>query len=233
MSEKIYAWLLRLYPSSFRKAYGEEALQLFRDRAREERGFASRVRLWVDLLFDLAISVPRSYRTFPAKLTVAKGSADGAPSFLVLEEETLGFGSLVYGGMAAVVVYGSLLALIGRGGHPLSIRIPEMPQAPSYAGGVVQPAPTVVLSCSSVHPGAGAVVHLTATVLAVGSGPIPNGHVRFFDGSTALTDVNSGRLENGTVTVRAELPQSATHELWAIYYGDVNYRASNSLDHGR
>lgn len=33
MSEKIYAWLLRLYPSRFRTAYGEEALQLFRDRS--------------------------------------------------------------------------------------------------------------------------------------------------------------------------------------------------------
>ena len=38
MSEKIYAWLLRLYPSHFRKTYGEEALQLFRDRARDENG---------------------------------------------------------------------------------------------------------------------------------------------------------------------------------------------------
>jgi hypothetical protein len=27
MSEKIYAWLLRLYPSHFREAYGNEALQ--------------------------------------------------------------------------------------------------------------------------------------------------------------------------------------------------------------
>jgi hypothetical protein len=39
MSEKIYAWLLRLYPSHFRDRYGEEALQLFRDRAAHERGF--------------------------------------------------------------------------------------------------------------------------------------------------------------------------------------------------
>jgi retinol-binding protein 3 len=33
MSEKIYAFLLRLYPVAFREMYGEEALQLFRDRA--------------------------------------------------------------------------------------------------------------------------------------------------------------------------------------------------------
>jgi hypothetical protein len=38
MSEKIYALLVRLYPSHFREAYGEAALQLFRDRARDEKG---------------------------------------------------------------------------------------------------------------------------------------------------------------------------------------------------
>ena len=34
MSEKIYTWLLRLFPSRFRNTYGEDALQLFRDRVR-------------------------------------------------------------------------------------------------------------------------------------------------------------------------------------------------------
>jgi hypothetical protein len=61
MSEKIYALLVRLYPSHFREAYGEAALQLFRDRARDEKGFFSRVRRWFDLLTDLAISVPREF----------------------------------------------------------------------------------------------------------------------------------------------------------------------------
>jgi hypothetical protein len=32
MFEKIFSWLLRLYPSHFREAYHEEALQLFCDR---------------------------------------------------------------------------------------------------------------------------------------------------------------------------------------------------------
>jgi hypothetical protein len=36
MSEKIYACLLRLFPWHFREAYGDEALQLVRDRARDE-----------------------------------------------------------------------------------------------------------------------------------------------------------------------------------------------------
>jgi hypothetical protein len=39
MSEKLYALLLRLYPSRFRRAYGDEAQQLVRDRLRDESGF--------------------------------------------------------------------------------------------------------------------------------------------------------------------------------------------------
>ena len=33
MSEKIYAFLLRLYPATFRDAYSDDALQLVRDLA--------------------------------------------------------------------------------------------------------------------------------------------------------------------------------------------------------
>jgi len=59
MSEKMYLWLWRLYPSRFQEAYREEALQLFRDRARHEKGFFPQLRLWLDLLIDLASSLPR------------------------------------------------------------------------------------------------------------------------------------------------------------------------------
>ncbi len=65
MSEKLYALFLRLYPAHFREEYGDEALQLFRDRAREERGFLPLLRLWFDLLFDLTVSLPREYLRFP------------------------------------------------------------------------------------------------------------------------------------------------------------------------
>ena len=53
MSEKIYTRLLRLYPSSFRKKYEAEALQLIRDRLRDERGFFKRARLWWDLVANV------------------------------------------------------------------------------------------------------------------------------------------------------------------------------------
>jgi hypothetical protein len=88
MSEKIYALLVRLYPSHFREAYGEAALQLFRDRARDEKGFFSRVRLWFDLLTDLAISVPREYHHIHGTLAAAsaRSGMEGVPSLFVLED---------------------------------------------------------------------------------------------------------------------------------------------------
>src|SRR5437588_630428 len=114
MSEEIYAWLLRLYPSRFREAHGEDALQLFRDRARAEEGFLLRLRLWFDLLSDLTLSVPREY--FHVQPQLASLSAhlrpDGVPSFCVLANESLGPGALLFGGVlsfAALVTFSVLL----------------------------------------------------------------------------------------------------------------------------
>jgi hypothetical protein len=230
MSEKIYAWLLRLYPTSFQKAYGAEALQIFRDRARDEKGLLAGLRLWLDLLGDLAISVPRCYRTFPSAFPAAKPCAGGAPSFLILEDEPLSFGSLFYGGIASVVFYGFLLFLVSHGGSRFLIRAPETPQPVSNSQAMAMPKATVVFSCSPAHPAPGSMITLTATVVGAGTRPTPTGQVRFFDGSTALTTLSVGKLDQGAVTVNAELPFGATHSLWALYYGDANYRAASSLD---
>jgi len=58
MSEKVYAMLLRLHSRRFRDEYGDEAIQLFRDRWRDERGLWGRCRLCWDLAVDLTTSVP-------------------------------------------------------------------------------------------------------------------------------------------------------------------------------
>ena len=62
MSEKIYTRLLRLYPSSFLKKYEGEALQLMRDRLRDETGFFQRTRLLWDLAADIFAGLPQAYR---------------------------------------------------------------------------------------------------------------------------------------------------------------------------
>jgi hypothetical protein len=114
MSEKIYACLLRLYPSHFREAYGAEALLLFRDRARDERGFFLRVRLWLDVLADLTISVPREYYYY-LQPALAGASAqqrfDGTPLFRVLEGESPRLGTLLLGGILSLVLVGAFAVL--------------------------------------------------------------------------------------------------------------------------
>ena len=100
MSEKIYAWLLRLYPSCFWEEYGEAALELFRDRAHDERGFFARLRLWLDLVRDLAVSVPREYRR--ARPTLA-APADLRPCFYFAANESPRAGALLIGALLSLV----------------------------------------------------------------------------------------------------------------------------------
>src|SRR6267143_1716539 len=119
MSEKIYACLLRLFPSGFREAYGEAALQLFRDRARDERGFSRTLRLWLDLLADLAISIPCEYRHIrPALMgTAVQRRFEGAPYFFVLGEESPGPGALIFGCAVSMVTLSLFSSLLGYAGN--------------------------------------------------------------------------------------------------------------------
>jgi hypothetical protein len=65
MSERIYSLLLRLYPRQFRDEYAGEMQQLFRDRLAAEQGIA-RLGLWLDVLADLARSIPSEHFRSPA-----------------------------------------------------------------------------------------------------------------------------------------------------------------------
>ncbi len=110
MSEKIYALLLRLYPTRFRREYRDEALQLVRDRIRDERGWGRAV-LWIDLLTDFARSAPRAHwneRTGVVGPAVPSG-AGGAPLFQILEEERMRPETVVVAGLVA----SSMLAMLG------------------------------------------------------------------------------------------------------------------------
>jgi hypothetical protein len=57
MSERVYAWLLRLYPRAFRERYAQEMMRTFRDRLRHE----PTVRLWIDVLKDAVVSIPHRH----------------------------------------------------------------------------------------------------------------------------------------------------------------------------
>lgn len=105
MSEKLYAWLLRLFPAHFRQSYGGDALQLFRDRARDEKGFFPRLRLWLDLLLDVVISVPGEYLHVPSPRVAASPSQRlyGVPLLFVLQDEALRPGALLSGGVLSAI----------------------------------------------------------------------------------------------------------------------------------
>src|SRR5450755_1203714 len=122
MSEKIYALLLRLHSSRFRRAYGDEALQLFRDRARDEKGFFASLRLWLDLLADLAISVPRGYRSVQTELigAPAQGNLDGIPTFRVLGGESPRRGALLLGGVLSLVNLAAFVSVSHSGNYRAS-----------------------------------------------------------------------------------------------------------------
>ena len=118
MSEKIYALLLRLYPSRFREAYGNEALQLFRDRLRHENGFLPRVRLWLDLLVDLAISVPSEYgyaQPVPVGASIFPRS-NGVPVFFFLEGEPPRLGALLFGCMLSCLSLATIWVSLNSAG---------------------------------------------------------------------------------------------------------------------
>ncbi len=136
MSDTIYAWLLRLYPSYFRKTYGDDALQLFRDRSRDENGFFSSFRLWLDLLADLAVSLPREYgRGQPALISASvQGRLDGTPSFWVLEGESPRPDALLSAALLSLVAFVTIPILIGQDGAYRALAVwVARPQHPSGA----------------------------------------------------------------------------------------------------
>jgi hypothetical protein len=158
MSERIYACLLRLFPSYFREAYGDEALQLFRDRANDEKGFFPRARLWLDLLADLAISVPRQYRYVRPALTGAavQQRLECAPVFFVLLDESPGPGALIFGCALSMIALSLFSILLNHAGNhrPLSASTYQAGYSrPSASGQALGDAEDVIMDASRVRPG--------------------------------------------------------------------------------
>lgn len=174
MSEKIYRCLLRLYPATFRAAYHEEALQLFRDRSRDERGFLRVLRLWLDLLVDTAVSLPSQYRRPRAASMNASGQVCGGPFFCVLEYHPPRLGALLLGGALSLSAAMASIPIgqlpqepaIGRSRFPVNTRLQGLPAklaqiTPAASQGSMQPqhpqrpqqgAPGVKFEVASIKP---------------------------------------------------------------------------------
>lgn len=125
MSEKIFALLLRLFPPEFRARYGDEARQLYRDRARDERGVWRQVRLGLDLLLDLIVSLPRAWE-MSYSITGVQADAHLVPSFRLLYREPLRPSSILLGGMLSMTILGSsVLVLRYAALHPRGFERPS------------------------------------------------------------------------------------------------------------
>jgi hypothetical protein len=104
-SERIYRWLLRLYPRDFREEYGHEMSLLF--RARATSGSAS---LWFQVLGDLLFHAPQErWSTTKQDLRYAVRQLRRSPGFSAVVISTLAVG---IGGTTAVfsVMHAVLLA---------------------------------------------------------------------------------------------------------------------------
>lgn len=123
MSEKLYSLLLKLYPSHFRRAYGEEALRLVLDRARDEKGFLCGLRLWLDLLVDLAISLPREYSKAPATRILVTNPVNGDPSFQLLPERSLSPALLFVAGLLTAASFWTCVTAVAHS-RPFPARFP-------------------------------------------------------------------------------------------------------------
>ena len=122
MFEKLCALLLRLYPAEFRRAYGREAVQLMRDRARHERGVFLRVRLLMDLAIDLfATSL---HRWQPDKPLL--GRLDAAPRFDIIE---------VHGPSPEALAAGMLTSVLMFASFTLLFQPRALPNTPAQLGG--------------------------------------------------------------------------------------------------
>ena len=131
MSERIYSCLLRLYPATFRRAYGDAALELFRDRLRDERGFFKRLRLCIDLFVDLAVSVPHAYRrSWPALVSASAQHLGGIPSFQVLEDEPLPPAAIFAGSVLAFAALAALFIVITSAGELRPLHVSESTTQP-------------------------------------------------------------------------------------------------------
>src|SRR5260370_5003561 len=119
MAEVIFRLLLQLYPSRFRQEYGDEALQLFRDRTHDETGVWPSVRLWFDLLTDLVISLPREYCYTRPEVASApvKTCLDGTPTFFVFDTASPGRRPLLLGGLLSLITLVSFPRLMNEVGN--------------------------------------------------------------------------------------------------------------------
>jgi hypothetical protein len=150
MFERFIALLIRLYPIGFRESYGREALQLMRDRARDERGVALRLRLCVDLLRDALSMSLKGWSPAEPALMNAPGSVR-VPSFQIIEQGGPKPQSLMAGMLSSMLMFATFTLLFEPSQFanvPARLGIGEGSNAPFDAGEDSQQPVTVDVSAA-------------------------------------------------------------------------------------
>jgi hypothetical protein len=127
MSEKLCAVLVRLYPLGFRQRYGEEAMRLVRERARDEKGALRQLRLWFDLIRDLAATAP----LYGARPPISQISLapHGSPSFTLVGHESPSATSLFAGFLVSVTLLAAFPLALSGSGSGRKWNFPRLPLA--------------------------------------------------------------------------------------------------------
>lgn len=128
MSEKLVAFLFRLYPPAFRQRYLQEALLLCRDRRRQETGIYRKLRLACDLFIDFFAGLPKAWQT-PYSIVTVKSPAPNTqpvPSFSLLHPEPLRPTSILLGCMFSITAFGVFVLILRTTAlYPLESRVPS------------------------------------------------------------------------------------------------------------
>lgn len=124
MSEKFCAVLVRLYPSSFRRRHHEEALRLAMDRARDEKGLFPKLRLGLDLIWDL-VATASMYRS-PSPISPVCDAASGG-FFQFVGRESPAASSLFIGLLVSMILMGTLPFVFGGSGSGGRLNFPLRP----------------------------------------------------------------------------------------------------------
>ncbi len=121
MFEQLCTLLLRLYPAEFRRAYGDEAVELVRDRAQHERGLFRRVRLLMDLALDLTATALRGWQ-FSEPLIA---HMEGSPRFDVIDRHAPRPEALVVGVLASTLMFSAFPLLFQPGAFHNAPAVPQ------------------------------------------------------------------------------------------------------------
>ena len=207
---------------------------MVRDRFRDERGFLLRLRLWLDLLRDLASSVPREYGQTRSTLAADQLQRNSGEvlSFRVLQGEPPRPEAIFFGGLISLAAVGIFAIAIGHAGNFKPLRsFVNQPPTPAH----VRPS----ASSSSTSPTyedteQGAVVngaHLQALPLAREPNPIDASHavVQAFDAHNIVMfgEIHGIEQEYDWLDKLVSTPEFADHvDDIVVEFGNALYQSS-------